>query len=99
MDTLSEALLHYRKLAGAAARMAEAARAGDWRLLPALDAECAAAVAQLKSLDVAGLSTLDRARIVVLATRIRADQHEVQQLVRPRLLQVVEKVAALHGGN
>lgn len=99
MAVLSEALVQYRKLAAAVARMREAACAGQWQLLPALDAECDAAVAMLKVLDVRGLSTLERARIVVMSTRIRADQEEVQRLMRPRLAQLVERMASLQRGN
>jgi flagellar protein FliT len=89
--------VQYRKLAAAVGRMREAACAGEWQLLPALDAECDVAVARLQALDVQDLSTLERARIVVLATRIRADQDEVQQLLRPRLQQLVRRMAALEG--
>ena len=99
MTLPSEALVQYRKLAAAVARMREAAGAGQWRLLPALDAECEAAVALLQAVDARGLTTLERARIVVMATRIRADQEEVQSLVRPRLAELVDRVAALQREN
>ena len=95
MAVLREALVQYRKLAAAVARMREAACAGQWQLLPALDAQCDEALAQLQAADVQALSTLERARIVVMATRIRADQEEVHRLLRPRLAQLVERVAGL----
>lgn len=99
MAVLSEALVQYRNLAAAVARMRAAAGAGQWQLLPVLDAECDAAAAMLKALDVQGLTTLERARIVVMSTRIRADQEEVQRLVRPQLAQLVARMALLQREN
>jgi hypothetical protein len=89
----------FGRLAALLARMVELARQREWALLPALDAECAQLVAQLHATDEASLSTLDRARIVVLAHRIRSGQQELQRLVQPHYLHLMRKIHDLHGGD
>lgn len=93
---LHELVAAYRQLARLLARMVELAHARLWSALPALDAECAALLARVHALGEHGVSTLDRARIVVLAHRIRSAQEELHRLVRPQFLQLVERVQQLH---
>lgn len=93
---LHELVAAYRQLAGLLARMVEHARARHWAALPALDAQCADLLARVRALGEHGVSTLDRARIVVLAHRIRTAQEELHGLVRPQFVQLVERVQQLH---
>jgi hypothetical protein len=89
----------YGRLAALLARMVDLARQREWALLPALDAECDELVARLHAVDEAALSTLERARIVVLAHRIRGNQQELQRLVQPHFLHLMRKIHALHAGE
>ena len=92
---LAEILARYDELAGTVARMLELARARDWQPLPALDARCQRLYEQLRALDPGGLSILDTARILSLASRIRADQDELSTLVRPQFVQLARRLADL----
>ena len=90
---MTSLLAGYRQLAATLARMVELARAKQWQQLPALDARCTTLFDQLQDMPSHEPSAAERARILALAGRIRADQDELTGLVRPqfeRLMRTVE---------
>ncbi len=86
----------YSKLALTVGRMLELARAKDWSGLPALDGECTGIVDRLRELGPAsGLPPPDRARVMALMTRIRADQDELAGIIRPQFARLMRRIDEL----
>jgi len=86
----------YDQLASRVALMADLARSKEWGRLPELEAQCSAVVDRLKVLEP--LETLEPAQldeIGRLIGRIRADQEEVCQLVKPQIVQLIERMSFL----
>ncbi len=90
-----EALACYAELVATVRRMVELARERRWEALPALDAHCTGVVDQLKHLDAGELDAPARSQLAALAGRIRADQDELERLVRPQFLHLVQRMAEL----
>lgn len=90
-------LVHcYSQLAATVSRMVDLARAKDWSGLPALDGECTSIVDRLRELESAPeLAPLDRARVMALMTRIRADQDELAGIVRPEFARLMRRIDEL----
>jgi hypothetical protein len=86
----------YAELAGTLARMLELARERRWDPLPGLDAHCCGLFARLRGMDPDSLSALDEAHLMTLASRIRADQDELRDLVQPQFQHLVRRMARLH---
>ena len=96
MASANELLHWYSQLAMTVTLMVELARAKDWSGLPALDAECTGIVDRLHELGPASeLAPPDRARVMALMTRIRADQDELAGIVRPQLVRLVRRIDEL----
>ena len=96
MAARSEVVHCYAQLASHLSLMAALARSKDWERLPALEAQCAAVVERLK--DIAPVETLDPAQLDEahrLLQRIRADQDEVCNLVKPQLDRLVATMGRL----
>jgi hypothetical protein len=95
MEEFQEVLACYAELALVLARMVELARERQWEPLPRLDARCTSLYQRLKGMQPEPASTLDRARVLSLASRIRADQDELSALVRPQFQHLVRRMAQL----
>lgn len=95
----SEVIERYEDLAAVVARMLALARARRWALLPALDAECAELVAQLRAAPARALSAGESAQVRDLTARIRRDQAQLQALVQPQLEQLVRHLRAADAGR
>jgi flagellar protein FliT len=95
MDSRDDILACYAELAGTLARMVELARERRWEPLPGLDAHCSQMFERLRGLDLEQLCALDRARVLSLASRIRADQDDLRALVRPQFQHLVRRMAQL----
>lgn len=89
---MTGALAGYRQLAATLARMVALARAKQWAQLPALDARCTTLFDQLQDLPAHAPSAAERARILALADRIRADQDALNGLVRPQFERLMRAV-------
>lgn len=97
MLTAADVVRCYAELAGALTRMLVLARSRDWSGLPALDEQCSEIVQRLCAFDPPPrLDPLDLARVVALTTRIRADQDELNGLVRPQLTRLMRNIDQLH---
>ena len=97
MATRSEVVHCYGQLAASLSLMAELARAKDWGRLPELEARCAAVVDRLRVLQP--LESLDPTQFEEtrrLIERIRADQKEVQGLVKPQIESLIARMSYLH---
>lgn len=92
MSSLSEILASYRQLAATLARMVELARARQWEHLAALDAQCTSLADQLQRIDLDHLSPAGRARVGALASRIRADQAHLTDLLRPQFVHLMRSM-------
>lgn len=92
---LTDVLACHRQLASTLAQMIELARARQWEQLPALDAQCVSLVDRLRGLEPAQPSALERTRIEVLAGRIRADQDQLTELVRPQFVRLMRRMDQL----
>lgn len=96
MSATSELIHCYDQLAERLAHMVELARAKDWGRLPELEAQCSAVVQRLKSLNP--LESLEPSQLqeaLRLIERIRADQQEVCELVRPQIEQLIDRMGLL----
>ena len=89
----SHLLACHRQLAGLTGRMLELARAGRWKDLPALDAQCMAQHGQLRAMAPAEPAEGEREAIARLVERIGADQAELNLLVRPQFAALMERMA------
>jgi flagellar protein FliT len=88
----ADALTSWGQLAATTARMVELARARHWQLLPALDAQCASLVDELRTTEVEDLTAAERARTVALARRIGEDQQELRTLMQPQFMALVRRM-------
>jgi flagellar protein FliT len=95
MAGLSDVLACQRQLASTLAQMIELARARQWQQLPALDAQCLSLVDRLRALEPAQPTALERSRIEALAGRIRADQDQLTELVRPQFVRLMRRMDQL----
>ena len=96
MATRSEVVHCYSQLALSVSLMAELARAKEWGRLPALEVECASIVDRLKvlqPLESLEPTQFDEARRLIEI--IRADQEEVCKLVKPQIVQLIERMGYL----
>jgi flagellar protein FliT len=92
---LTDVLACHRQLASTLAQMIELARARQWEQLPALDAQCLSLVDRLRALQPAQPTALERSRIDALAGRIRADQDQLTELVRPQFVRLMRRMDQL----
>jgi flagellar protein FliT len=95
MASLDDVLARYADLAGTVAQMVDLARERQWGPLPVLDAHCAAIVEQLRAMELEDLSTPQRAHVLSLASRIRADQDALASMMRPQFVHLVRRMAEL----
>jgi flagellar protein FliT len=96
VSTPGELLACYGRLASSVTGMVEAAHAGRWQQLPALDAACTTLFDQLHGMEVRPLTPYERARVLALEERIRADQEDLATLVQPEFLRLMERMRELH---
>ncbi|HWI83368.1 flagellar protein FliT [Ramlibacter sp.] len=97
METDLDVVHCYAQLAHTVTHMLELARAREWTRLPALDQQCTAFVDRLRAMEPhPELAAMDRARVVALLTRIRSDQHELQELIRPQCQRLMHELHQLH---
>lgn len=86
----------YGQLASATAQMVVLAQAKNWGALPAVEAQCAAIVEQLRTLEpTVALGPADVAEAQRLIVCIQADQAIVNGLVKPQLERLMENMSAL----
>jgi flagellar protein FliT len=96
MVMANEVVHWYSQLALTVTRMLALARARQWTGLPELDGECTAIVDRLRELAPASeLAPLDRARVVALMTRIRADQDQLAGIIRPQFARLMRRIDEL----
>ncbi len=96
MAVRSEIVHCYSELAARVSLMAELAREKDWGRLPELEAQCAALVERLKALQPhESLEPAQFDAIRRLIARIRLDQDEVCDLVKPQIEELVARMSAL----
>jgi hypothetical protein len=88
----SELLACHRRLAGLTGQMLALARAGRWKDLPVLDAQCMTHHGQLQALASAAPEDDEREAIALLVERIGADQAELNTLVRPQFVALMERM-------
>lgn len=97
METDHDVVHWYGQLAHTVTHMLELARAREWTRLPALDEQCTAIVDRLRAMEPhPEPATIDRARLVELLTRIRSDQRELQELIRPQCQRLMHNIHQLH---
>jgi hypothetical protein len=96
MSTLDEVLARYRDLAATLSRMVELAEGRAWAHLPMLDAHCSSLVHELRQMELDGLTGAQRAQLLSLAGRIRADQDALGALVQPQFQQLMRRMGELH---
>jgi flagellar protein FliT len=85
----------YGQLASLVTRMLEAARAGEWEQLPALDAQCTTAVRRLQEQPALDLSDWEWALVRALGNRIRAERDTLNGLLRPQFTALVQRIEEL----
>lgn len=95
MEPAAEFVHCHAQLARTVSKMLELARSRDWSGLPALDERCTAIVDRLRTMEHTELAPMDRARLAALMTRIRSEQHELQELVRPQCERLMRKISQL----
>ena len=90
----------YEQIALHAAEMEDAAEAGDWDMVTALERECAQLVAQLRTQDTSvPLEPGQRARKTVLLTQIlRSDAH-VRSIAQPVMSALQQQITDARRGS
>ena len=92
MAGASDVLACQQQLASVLERMLALARAGQWKMLPELDAQCVALAGRLRALELPDPPPDERASIAQLFARIGADQSELTQLVRPQFITLMARI-------
>jgi flagellar protein FliT len=92
----SEAIACHRELAGVVARMLALARSSQWKRLPALDAECAAMAARLRTMELTYPTDEDKAALATLLSGIADDQAALTELVRPQFVALMNRIGEQH---
>lgn len=88
--TSNEVLSTYENIAGLTARMAGAAKTGDWKGFTRLENECAAQAAGMET-GVPGLSGAARLRKIDLLKQILANDRAIRDVTEPwKLADVME---------
>jgi hypothetical protein len=88
----TEVLAGYARLAAALAHMLALARSGEWAHLPHLEGQCSSLFQELRDLEAVEVPATERSRLAALDRRIRADQAELERIVRPQFLQLMRRV-------
>ena len=92
---LNQVLACHQQLAATLARMLKLAHARQWAQLPALDAQCVALFAQLQCTEPEQDAAPEHSGIAALAARIRADQDQLTELVRPQFVRLMRTMEQL----
>ena len=92
----SETLACQRQLASVLERMLALARDGQWKQLPALDAQCIAIASRLCEMRLADPPAAEREAILELFIRIADDQAELTSLVRPQFIALMRTIGEQH---
>lgn len=88
-------LPYYERMAGASRRMLVAARDADWDAVTALEADCAAIIAELKTLgETGGMSEADTQKKATIIRGLLADDAEIRNLAQPRLADLSALIAS-----
>lgn len=96
MSVSSEVVYCYERLASITARMLELSREEEWGQLPGLETLCAALIQRLKEIEPeTELNSEQRDTVRNSLIRVRRDQEEVIQLVKPQLRQLLTGIASL----
>jgi flagellar protein FliT len=96
MVVRSEIVHCYEELASSVSLMLELARDKDWGRLPELEARCSAIVDRLKVIEPIGtLEAVEVERVLYLLDRIRAEQTEVSELIKPQLDELISRLGYL----
>jgi flagellar protein FliT len=89
MTTIVDILAYYERMAGASQQMLRAARAADWDTVDALERDCAALIAELKTLgDTGPLGAAQSERKATIIRGLLADDAEIRNLAQPRLAEL-----------
>ncbi|WP_422085482.1 flagellar protein FliT [Variovorax sp.] len=76
--------------------MLELARDKDWGRLPELEARCSAIVDRLRVIESTGtLEVVEVERVLYLLDRIRVEQTEVSDLIKPQLDELISRMGYL----
>ncbi len=93
----SEIVHCYEELASSVSLMLELARDKDWGRLPDLEARCSAIVDRLKIIEpTATLDVVEVERVLHLLDRIRVEQTEVSNLIKPQLDELIGRMGYLN---
>jgi flagellar protein FliT len=77
-------------------RMVALAFEGQFRQLPELDVECSALAVRLGAMDLADPTDAERESIAGLFQRIAASQADLDAVVRPQFLALMERLGGQH---
>ncbi len=96
MVVRSEIVHCYEELASSVSLMLELARDKDWGRLPELEARCSAIVDRLRVIESTGtLEVVEVERVLYLLDRIRVEQTEVSDLIKPQLDELISRMGYL----
>ena len=96
MAAASAVLACQGQLAVLLERMVALAFEGQFRQLPELDLECASLAARLGAMDLAGPTPAERESIAGLFQRIAASQADLNALVQPQFLALMDRIGGQH---